>query len=153
MSDFEREIVHCLNRFFTTHHIQAFAYRLRQSRSTSRYVDVLADSLNPSYCLSVECRSIIDKKLYFSQHFHADKNHVHPVDAIADFLAGTGRIGYLAVEFRRGPGRAGEAFLIPWAVVVSHFRKNKGISLDDARGCIALGRTKDGYQLESLNGK
>lgn len=153
MSDFEREIVRCLNRFFKTHHIQGFAYRLRQSRFTSQYVDVLADSLNPSYNLSVECKSIIDRKLYFSQHFPADKNKVHQVDAISDFLAKTGRAGYLAVEFRRGPGKASEAFLIPWPVVVGHYRENRGITVDDARGCIALARTKNGYELDSLNAK
>lgn len=153
MSDFEREIVRCLNRFFKQHHIQGFAYRLKQSRFTSQYVDVLVDSLNPSYYLSIECKSIIDKKLYFSQHFHADKNKVHQVDAISDFLAKTGRIGLLAVEFRQGPGKAGEAFLIPWAVVVEHFRSNKGITIDDARTCIVLERSKDGYVLGSLHAK
>ena len=153
MSDFEREIVHCLNRFFTTHHIQGFAYRLKQSRFTSPCVDVLADSLNPAYHISVECKSIIDKKLYFSQHFHADKNKVHQVDAISDFIAKTGRIGYLAVEFRQGPGRACEGFLIPWPVVVERYQTGKGISIDDARACIVLSRSKDGYLLESLNAK
>jgi Holliday junction resolvase len=150
MSDFEREIVHCLNRFFKTHHIQGFAYRLKQYKFTSQYVDVLVDSLNPSYYLSIECKSIIDKKLYFSQHFHSDKKNVHQVDAISDFLAKTGRIGYLAVEFRQGPGKASEAFLIPWATVVSHFRENKGITIDDAREGIALARCKDGYVLEKM---
>jgi Holliday junction resolvase len=153
MSDFEREIVHCLNRFFRTHHVQGFAYRLKQSRFTSQYVDVLVDSLNPSYYLSIECKSIIDRKLYFSQHFHSDKNKVHQVDAISDFLAKTGRIGYLAVEFRQGPGKASEAFLIPWPVVVGHYRENRGITVEDARAGIALSRSKDGYLLESLNAK
>jgi len=153
MTDFEREIVHCLNRFFKTHHIQGFAYRLKQHRVTSQYTDVLADSLNPSYYLSIECKSIIDKKLYFSQHFHADRNQVHQVDAISDFLVKTGRVGFLAVEFRQGPGKAGEAFLIPWPVVVNHFKENKGITIDDARTCIVLGKSKDGYLLESLNAK
>jgi Holliday junction resolvase len=153
MSDFEREIVHCLNRFFKTHHIQGFAYRLKQHKFTSQYVDVLVDSLNPSYYLSIECKSIIDKKLYFSQHFHSDKNKVHQVDAISDFLLKTGRIGFLAVEFRQGPGRASEAFLIPWPVVVVHFRANRGITIDDARSGIALTRSKDGYLLESLSAK
>jgi len=150
MSDFEREIVHCLNRFFKTRHIQGFAYRLKQHKFTSQYVDVLVDSLNPSYYLSIECKSIIDKKLYFSQHFHSDKKNVHQVDAISDFLAKTGRIGFLAVEFRQGPGKASEAFLIPWAMVVEHFRENKGITIDDAREGIALTRSKEGYVLEKL---
>ena len=150
MSDFEREIVHCLNRFFKTRHIQGFAYRLKQYKFNSQYMDVLVDSLNPTYYLSIECKSIIDKKLYFSQHFHSDKKNVHQVDAISDFLARTGRIGFLAVEFRQGPGKASEAYLIPWASVVEYFRNNKGITIDDARSCISLARSKDGYVLESL---
>ena len=150
MSDFEREIVHCLNRFFKTRHMQGFAYRLKQHKFTSQYVDVLVDSLNPSYYLSIECKSIIDKKLYFSQHFHSDKKDVHQVDAISDFLAKTGRIGFLAIEFRQGPGKASEAFLIPWAKVVEHFRENRGITVDDARECVALSRSKEGYVLEKL---
>ncbi len=153
MSDFEREIVHCLNRFFAKNHIQGFAYRLKQHKFTSQYVDVLVDSLNPTYYLSIECKSIIDKKLYFSQHFHADRNNVHQVDAISDFLAHTGRVGYLAVEFRQGPGKPNEAFLIPWPVIVGHYRENRGISIDDARAGVPLKRTRDGYVLESLKGK
>jgi len=150
MSDFEREVVHSLNRFFKTRHIQGFAYRLRQHTFTSQYGDVLVDSLNPTYYLSIECKSIIDKKLYFSQHFHSDKNNVHQVDAISDFLARTGRIGFLAVEFRQGPGKPSEAYLIPWAGVVEHFRNKNGISIDDARTFISLGRSKNGYVLEGL---
>jgi hypothetical protein len=153
MSDFEREIVNCLNRFFKTHHIQGFAYRFRQHKVTGQYADVLADSPHPSYYLSIACKSIIDKKLYFSQHFHADKNQVHQVDAISDFLAKTGRVGLLAVEFRPGPEKPSEAFLIPWPVVVHHFKENKGITIDDARSCTVLGKSKDGYLLESLNAK
>jgi Holliday junction resolvase len=151
MSDFEREIVHCMNRFFKTHHFQGFAYRLKQHKFTSQYVDLLVDSLNPTYYLAIECKSIIDKKLYFSQHFHSDKNNVHQVDAISDFLAKTGRIGYLAVEFRQGPGKTSEAFLIPWARIVEHFQENKGITIDDARAKgISLKKTKDGYVMETL---
>jgi len=150
MSDFEREIVHCLNRFFKANHIQGFAYRLKQHKFTSQYVDVLVDSLNPSYYLSIECKSIINKKLYFSQHFHSDKKNVHQVDAISDFLAKTGRIGFLAVEFRQGPGKPSEAFLVPWAIVVAHFKENKGITIEDARAGIALAKCKDGYVLEKM---
>jgi Holliday junction resolvase len=153
MSDFERQIVHCLNRFFKTHHIQGFAYRLKQNKCTGRCMDVLVDSLNPSYSLSIECKSIIDKKLYFSQHFPVDRNNVHQVDAISDFLKKTGRIGFLALEFRHGPDKASEAFLVPWPVVVGHFRANIGITIDDARSGIVLARSKDGYLLESLNAK
>jgi len=151
MSDFEREIVNCMNRFFVSRHIQGFACRLKQHKFTSPYVDVLVDSLNPSYYMSIECKSIIDKKLYFSQHFHFDKNNVRHVNVISDFLIKTGRDGYLAVEFRQGPGKASEAYLIPWAVVVGHYKENKGITLDDARTSgTAPSKSKDGYALEKL---
>jgi Holliday junction resolvase len=150
MSDFEREIVQCFNFFFKTRHIEGFAYRPWQHKHTGQHADILVDSLNPRYYLSIECKSIIDKKLYFSQHFHLDCQHVHQVDAISDFLARTGRIGFLAVEFRQGPGKTGEAYLIPWPEVVGHFRNNKGISIEDARAGIALSRSKDRYVLEHL---
>jgi hypothetical protein len=153
MSDFEREIVHCMNQFFKAHHIPGFAYRLRQHPSTNQHTGVLADSLNPSYHLAIECKSIIDKKIYFSQHFHTNKTKVHRVDTISDFLEKSGRTGFLAAEFRQGPEKAGEAFLIPWTVVVDHFRATKGITIDDARSCIVLAMTKDGYLLESLYAK
>jgi Holliday junction resolvase len=150
MSDFEREIVHCVNRYFRSHHVQGFAYRLKQHRFSSQYIDVLVDSLNPSYYLAIECKSILDKKIYFSQHFHSDKNGIHQMDAITGFLKKTGRTGYLATEFRFGAGKANEAYLIPWETVLDHFRTNRGIGLDDARTCIRLGRTKEGYLLERI---
>ena len=149
MSDFEREIVNCLNRFFKTRHMQGFAYRARQQKPAGRTIGILVDSLNPKYNLAIECKSIIDKKLYFSQHFPAVKNNLHQVDAVAEFLAATGRAGYLALEFRQEPGTS-EAFLLPWPVVVSHFRENKGISIGGARGGIALPRSKAGYVLEDI---
>jgi Holliday junction resolvase len=150
MSDFEREIVHCMNNFFKANHIQGFAYRLKQHKFTTQYVDVLADSLNPTYYLAIECKSIIDKKVYFSQHFHVDRSRIHQIDAIADFLAKTGRAGYHAIEFRHGAGKASEAFLVPWAVVADHFHDNRGITIDDARCGITLTRANAGYILERL---
>jgi hypothetical protein len=147
MSDFAREIVRCLNRFFKTRHIPGFACRPKQRTAIS---DVLADSPTPAYSLLIECKSIADRKLYFSQHFHADRDNVHPVEAIAEALAANGRAGYLAIEFRQGKGDEREAFLIPWAVVLEHYRTGNGITIDDARAGIALSRTKDGYVLEEL---
>ncbi|MDD4567592.1 MAG: hypothetical protein PHU37_06790 [Methanoculleus chikugoensis] len=62
------------------------------------------DSLDPRYYPAIECKSISGKKIYFSQHFHFDKNNVHQIDAITDFIRKTGRRGFLAVEFRFGAG-------------------------------------------------
>ena len=150
MSDFEREVVHCFNRFFEARHIRGFAYRLKQHKFSTQYVDVLVDCINPSYYCAVECKSIMDKKLYFSQHFHSDRKNVHQVDAIADFLNKTGRVGYLAVEFR-SEGKHNEAYLIPWNIVTEHFRDNRGIAINDARCGTPLVRLHGTYVLESLN--
>jgi len=150
MSDFERAIVNSLNRFFKTKQIQGFAFRCKLQKTGSPVAGVIVDSPNPAYNLLIECKSIIDKKLYFSQHFHSDKQHVHPVEAISDFLVKTNRIGFLALEFRQGPGKTGEAFLIPWVTVIEHFRNNRGITLKDARHYIAFGLSRDGYVLDHL---
>jgi Holliday junction resolvase len=150
MSDFEREIVHCLNRFFEAGHRKGFAYRLKQHKFSTQYVDVLVDSLDPRYYLAIECKSISDKKLYFSQHFHLDRKKVHQVDAITEFLVRTGRTGYLAVEFRFGAGKPKEAYLVPWETVRRHYTENAGIGIDHCRNCISLSRSADGYTLDSL---
>jgi hypothetical protein len=54
------------------------------------------------------------KALYFTQHFTTDKNGVHQIDRISDFLLKSGRTGFLAVELRMGVGRTREAYMIPW---------------------------------------
>lgn len=152
MSDFERDIVHCFNQFFAVQNIKGFAYRLKQSKFSSQYVDVLVDSLDPRYYLAIECKSIKGKKLYFTQHFHKDKEDVHQVDAISKFLYNTGRRGYLAVEFRGGPGRPKEAFLLKWDEVRRLYESDDspGISLETFREGIPLVRNARGYLLEAL---
>jgi Holliday junction resolvase len=150
MSDFEREMVTCLNRFFEEGKRQGFAYRLKQSKWSTQYVDVLVDSLDPRYYCAIECKSIHGKKLYFSQHFHVDRNQVHQVDSISAFLSRTGRRGYLAIEFRFGSGRTREAYLIPWDALVRFYLTVPGIGIDEFRGFITLLRTPEGYVLREL---
>jgi len=152
MSDFEREMVTCLNRFFEAGKRQGFAYRLKQSKWSAQYVDVLVDSLDPRYYCAIECKSIHGKKLYFSQHFHIDRNLIHQVDSISAFLSRTGRRGYLAIEFRFGSGRTREAYLIPWDALVRLYRTAPGIGIDEFRGFITLLRTPEGYLLRELEG-
>jgi Holliday junction resolvase len=152
VSDFEREMVACLNRFFEAGKRQGFAYRLKQSKWSTQYVDVLVDSLDPRYYCAIECKSIRGKKLYFSQHFHTDRNKVHQIDSIGGFLSRTGRRGYLAIEFRFGSGRTREAYLIPWESLARFYRTAPGIGIDEFRAFIALLRTPEGYLLSELEG-
>ncbi|WP_292384785.1 Holliday junction resolvase [Methanoculleus sp. UBA430] len=151
MANFEREITSCLNRFFAHRKTQGFAYRLKQSKFNTQYVDVLVDSLDPRYYLAIECKSISGKKIYFSQHFHSDKNHVHQVDSITDFIRKTGRRGFLAVEFRFGAGRAKEAYLMPWETLLGYYGNVPGIPIDDFRLCCTLDRADEEYDLPGLD--
>jgi Holliday junction resolvase len=150
MSDFERDIVHCFNNFLSERTTRGFAYRLKQSKFNTQYVDVLVDSLDPRFYLAIECKSIRGKKLYFSQHFHEDKHKVHQVDAISDFLEKTGRKGYLAVEFRSGPGKAKEAYLLSWSDVRKLYGQSPGISIEEFRSGISLSRDGECYILDDL---
>lgn len=147
MSDFEREIVRCFNEYFERVGAKGYAYRLKQSRFITQYVDVLSDSLDPRYYLAIECKSLKGKKLYFTQHFHVDKDGVHQIDAISAFIKKTGRQGFLAVEFRAGAGKPKEAYLLPWALVIEFRERNAGISKEDFSAGIKLERSAGGYFL------
>lgn len=152
MGSFEIEIARCLNRHLGTIACRGFAFRLKQGKYSYQYVDVLVDSLNPEYYLAIECKSLKGKRINFKSNFHYDKNGVHQIDMISEFLEHTGRRGYLAVEFRFGTGKPKEAFLMPWDEVLVHFRgENAGIGIDEFRKHIRLGRSSDGgYVLHGL---
>jgi len=151
MSDFERDIVQSFNRFFEKERIRGFAYRLKQHKYSAQYIDVLVDSLDPRYYLALECKSIRGKKLYFTQHFHTDKNKIHQIDAISSFLTKTGRSGYLAIEFRFGSGKTREAYLMPWHQVQKFYTGTQGVSMEEFRHCLSLKRSQEGYVLPKLN--
>ncbi|MDD3318026.1 MAG: hypothetical protein PHY07_11240, partial [Methanosarcina sp.] len=118
MTDFERMLVNSFNTYIEEKGIRAISYRLKQHRFTPQFLDVLVDSLNPDLYLGIECKSIsVDKganALYFSQHFTVDKNGVHQIERISDYLNKSGRRGFLAVELRMGAGYSREAYMIPW---------------------------------------
>lgn len=149
-NDFERAMVVCMNKHFTEKRMKGFAYRLKQNRFNSQYVDVIVDSLNPEYYLAIECKSIKSKRLSFSSNFHKDKHGMHQIDNISAFLKYTGRRGYLAVEFR-GLGNKNEAYLMPWSTLLEFYDTETSISVDEFRKHICLDRNTAGYRLSSLS--
>ncbi|MCK9312823.1 MAG: Holliday junction resolvase [Methanocorpusculum sp.] len=149
-NDFEREMVICMNRFFTENKKKGFAYRLKQSHFNTQYVDIIVDSLDPAYYMAIECKSLNGTRLYFTSNFHKDKDGVHQVDNISGFVKYTGRRGYLAVEFR-GQGPKNEAYLMPWNMVLAFFEKQPSIPVEEFRSCIQLERVPGGYRLPGLN--
>lgn len=128
MTSAETKIVAGLNRFFRERGIDGVAYRIRQHRFAPQVVDLLVDSRHWRYYLAMEVKSISlekgTKSLYFSQHFHQARNgEDNQVDRISDFLKRSGRIGFLAVEMRRGVGREVECHFVPWRAVEARFRQ------------------------------
>ena len=148
-NEFERAVVTCINRYFTEHRMKGFAYRLKQAHFNTQYVDIIVDSLDPSFYLAIECKSVKGKRLFFTSNFHKDKDNVHQIYNISSFLRYTGRRGYLAVEFREA-GQTKEAYLMPWEMVLACFGSQASISIDEFRKCIPLERTPYGYHLSSL---
>ncbi len=147
---FEQEIVLAFNRFFGEHDIRGVAYRWKQSRYTSQVVDVLVDSLDPEFYLAVECKSINLKTpaLYFTQHFSTVSHQGGQIDRISRFLHLSGRRGLLAVELRPGPGRANEAYLLPWSEVAERREKGEaGFKTAEIQGFPRLPRENGRYQL------
>jgi len=133
LTEFERNLVKSLNSYFKSKDINAIAYRRKQHRFSSQFIDVLVDSLNPDFYMAIENKSISTKKgakcLYFSQHF--SKTQVEDIDI---FLKRSGRRGYLAVELKRGRGKNREAFVIPWADVIRKYEKGEvGFDIEEIR--------------------
>jgi Holliday junction resolvase len=145
-NEFERAVVTSINRYFTKHRMKGFAYRLKQAHFNTQYVDIIVDSLDPSFYLAIECKSVKGKRLSFTSNFHRDKDNVHQIDNISGFLKYTGRRGFLAVEFR-GSGVKNEAYLMPWEMVLSFFISQASISIDEFRKCTPLERTSYGYHI------
>ncbi len=152
MHDFEWELVAAINRFFETEEIRGIAYRLKQSRYTPQVVDLLVDSPFSSYYLAIECKSIDARKaktLYFTQHF-STASGVHQIERIDQFIESSGRRGVLAVELRRGAGKAKTAHLVPWKTVMDSFRSERpGLPVEDIEILPPLNRKNGSYRIET----
>lgn len=136
MSD-ENDIVQAFDRFFQQADYQGIAYRRKQHRFSSQFVDVLVDTpAKPN--LAIEAKSFktsSSNKLYFSQHFSSDTDdkleHTHQVHRVEEFAAKSGRVPLLSVEVRRGTGVPKELYLLPWSLIVKEYQDGtKGFNRD-----------------------
>ncbi|MFY9199841.1 MAG: hypothetical protein ACOX7X_07575 [Methanosarcina flavescens] len=153
MTEFERMLVNSLNAYIEENGIKAISYRLKQHRFTPQFLDVLVDSLNPDLYMGIECKSIsVDKganALYFSQHFTVDKNGIHQIERISDYLNRSGRRGFLAVELRLGPGHGREAYIIPWKELEKeYFNQNLKLTLQEIRSFPEIRREGKDYKVD-----
>ena len=153
MTEFERMLVNSLNAYIEENGIKAISYRLKQHRFTPQFLDVLVDSLNPDLYLGIECKSIsVDKganALYFSQHFTVDKNGIHQIERISDYLNRSGRRGFLAIELRLGPGHGREAYIIPWKELEKEYlNQNLKLTLQEIRSFPEIRREGKDYKVD-----
>ncbi len=153
MTEFERELVNAFNRYFKESSERGIAYRRKQHRFSSQFVDVLVDSIRPEFYLAIENKSIstsATNKLYFSQHF-SESEDGHQVERISEFLRRSGRTGFLAVEVKRGRGRQRKAFLVPWKQVEELYNDNvPGIAIDDLEQHRELQRDSESYNVQPV---
>jgi len=135
-NDFEWTMVQALNAFFKSGSRTGKAYRLKQTRYQSQFLDILVDSKDTRHYCGIECKSINAvkyKKLYWATYFSM-AGGIHQLDRISKFLQETGRKGFLAVELRNGPGHKREAYLLPFTWVYDQFKSGmNGLSVEDVK--------------------
>jgi hypothetical protein len=154
MPDFEWALTNALNAFFEKDGIAAIAYRLKQSRFSTQFMDILVDSKTPEYYLAIECKSLDARKtrsLYFKQHFSMAAGG-HQMARETQFITRSGRQGILAVELRHGAGKARTAHLVPWGQIYQSFEAGKaGLSLRDIEVNPPLEREGGAYRIARLD--
>lgn len=154
MGDFEWALASALNTFFERDGITAIAYRLKQSRFSVQFMDILVDSKIPEYYLAIECKSLDARKtkaLYFKQHFSLAAG-AHQLARETDFITRSGRQGILAVELRSGTGKARSAYLVPWGQIFESYNSGKtGLSLRDIEINPPLERKGGSYLISRLD--
>lgn len=153
MTDFERELVNAFNSFFQDEAIDGIAHRKKQHRFSSQLCDVLVDSPHEMFYLAIENKSVktsSTNKLYFSQHFSVSDNG-HQVERISDFVDRSGRTGFLAVELKRGRGRARKAYMVPWTVVRQRYQKgDTGLHIDEIQDYPEILRDSEHYSIAEI---
>jgi Holliday junction resolvase len=153
MTDFERALVNSFNSFFDDEDIEGIAHRKKQHRFSSQLCDVLVDSPHEMFYMAIENKSVktsSTNKLYFSQHFSESKNG-HQVERISDFVDRSGRRGFLAVELKRGRGRARKAYLVPWEAVREAYQAGEsGLHIDDIQDYPEILRESEDYSIAEM---
>lgn len=150
MTGFERDLVTAFNQYFDQENLSGIAYRRKQHRFSSQFLDVLVDSPYDDFYLGIENKSLkttSNNTLYFSQHF-SQSDDGHQVERITEFLNRSGRKGFLAVELKRGRGRAREAYLVPWDIVDRKYTTEAvGLPLDDIKQFPQIEREGTTYEI------
>ena len=133
----ENRLVKLINAHLAATAQQGFAFRLKQSRFFTQFIDILVDSRDPQHYLAIESKSINPKKtakFYYSSWKRSQGKH--QIETITEFVEDTGRFGILAAEIKQGSGpKRNEIYLIPWSHVCASFLEGEvGIDPKDLPG-------------------
>ena len=154
MPDFEWALTNALNAFFEKDGVAAIAYRLKQSPFAAQFMDILVDSKTPEYYLAIECKSLDARKtksLYFGRYFSRAAG-AHQLSRETEFITRSGRQGILAVELRRGAGKARTAHLVPWGQIIQCFSAGRaGLTLAEIVDNPPLERKGGNYSISRLD--
>lgn len=125
MTDGERELVKSINKFFTENSLKGIAYRRKQHRFSSQFVDILVNTAEEDLNdVAIEHKSFkksSSSKLYFSQHFSDSEKEdsvlgcKKQVERVKEFQRLSGFNTFLGVEVKRGRGRSRRQFILPWS--------------------------------------
>jgi len=132
MTDFERDLVNALNRYFESDehpHPSGFSARDQQSQFVEQVTDVMV--WKPD--LFIECKSIKTSSaggVGFRSHFNTgdDEEDQHQIERETEIINRAGVKGALALELKRGRGKSRKAFLIDWSFVVRRFRDEEAMN-------------------------
>ena len=154
--DFERSLVNCFNSYFVATGTRALAYRNKQHRYTEQVFDIFIDSKDPLWYMAIECKSIDARsthKLYYSTHFHNTAKFPQ-IQREIEHLRLTGRLGLLAVEARRGPGKKTACWLVPWPVLEHSYKVGEpGLIPEQITYSVCLTKLNKAYQLDDVKVK
>jgi len=150
MTGFERDLVKAFNRYFDHEDLSGIAYRRKQHRFSSQFLDILVDSPYDDLYMGIENKSLktqSNNTLYFSQHF-SESDNGHQVERITEFLNRSGRKGFLAIELKRGRGRTRKAYLVPWEIIDRKYTTDAvGLTLEDIKRFPEIERDGSEYDI------
>lgn len=137
MSDEEQEFARAIETYLEERG-SGVAWRHKQARFTEQKLDIFVDLPETRFTgLGIEHKAVkLDStnKLYFSSHFSEketdDGELIHQIDAISEFLDRSGRVGWLAIQVRRGRGKPTDTYMLTWEFVKSLYEDEDEAGID-----------------------
>lgn len=137
MTDQEHELVRALEDYLYETG-KGIAWRDTQHMGSDQKLDIFVDTPETRYTgLGIEHKAVkfdSTNKLYFSQHFSSkemeDGTEKHQVETISEFLERSGRVGWLAIQVRRGRGKPTDTYMLTWKFVKELYEDEDEAGID-----------------------